>query len=40
MYRSITNNEVEPVTATDGLNVMKIIEAAVKSSNEGKVITL
>ena len=40
MYRSITNNDVEPVTATDGLNVMKIIEAAVKSSNEGKVITL
>jgi predicted dehydrogenase len=40
VYRSIINNEVEPVTATDGLNVMKIIEAAVKSSGEGKIMLL
>jgi len=40
MYRSITNNEIEPVTAIDGLNVMKIIEAAVQSNAAGKVISI
>lgn len=40
MYHAITSNKPEPVTATDGLNVMKIIEAAIKSSNEGIVVSL
>lgn len=37
MYRSIIYNSTEPVTATDGMNVMKVIEAAFESSNKGKV---
>ena len=40
MYRSIINNEVEPVTATEGLNIIKIIEAAVESNATGKLINL
>lgn len=32
VYQSIAQNMAEPVTATDGVNVMKIIEAAIKSS--------
>jgi predicted dehydrogenase len=40
IYQSIVNDTREPVTATDGLNVMKIIEAAFKSSKIGKVVDL
>lgn len=40
VYKAITNNRPMPVTCEDGINVMKIIEAAVKSSKEKKVITL
>jgi predicted dehydrogenase len=40
VYQSIVNDTGEPVTATDGLNVMKIIEAAFESSKQGKVISL
>lgn len=40
VYKSIQNNLPAPVTAQDGINVMKIIEAAIKSSNEKKVINL
>jgi len=40
VYQSIVNDTKEPVTAIDGLNVMKIIEAAVESSKEGKVVSL
>ena len=38
IYQAIRNNAVAPVTATDGLLVIKIIEAAFKSSTEKKVI--
>lgn len=40
MYKSIVNNQPIAVTAEDGINVMQIIEAAIKSSNEQKVIAL
>jgi predicted dehydrogenase len=40
MYQAIANNESEPVTAQDGINVMKIIEAAFQSSDQKKVIDL
>lgn len=40
VYKAIVNGEPAPVTAEDGLNVMLIIEAAKKSSDEGKVIVL
>lgn len=40
MYQAIANNEAEPVTAQDGINVMKIIEAAFQSSEQKKVINL
>jgi scyllo-inositol 2-dehydrogenase (NADP+) len=32
VYLSISQNKPEPVTAADGVNVMKVIEAAIKSS--------
>ncbi|MFC4740436.1 Gfo/Idh/MocA family oxidoreductase [Flavobacterium ponti] len=40
VYESITQNKTEPVTAEDGLKVMQIIEAAIESSNQKKVISL
>ncbi len=40
MYKAIINDESVPVSAQDGLNVMKIIEAAIKSSKEEKIIAL
>ena len=40
VYHSIINNSIEPVTANDGLKVMQIIEAAIESSNQKKVIDL
>ncbi|MFN6571256.1 Gfo/Idh/MocA family oxidoreductase [Dendronalium sp. ChiSLP03b] len=40
MYKSIVDNQPIAVTAEDGINVMRIIEAAIKSSNEQKVIAL
>ncbi|WP_366941845.1 Gfo/Idh/MocA family oxidoreductase [uncultured Nostoc sp.] len=40
VYKSIVNNQPIAVTAEDGINVMQIIEAAMKSSNEQKVIAL
>jgi scyllo-inositol 2-dehydrogenase (NADP+) len=40
LYRSITENTDEPVTAEDGIRVMKIIEAAKQSSKEKRVIDL
>ncbi|MFT3681175.1 MAG: Gfo/Idh/MocA family oxidoreductase [Ferruginibacter sp.] len=40
IYFSIVHNKPLPVTCEDGINVMKIIEAAVKSSNEKKMIML
>lgn len=38
MYRAIRNNEPVPVTAEDGLEVIKVIEAALKSNVERRVI--
>lgn len=38
LYNSIVNDTKEPVTAEDGLRVMQIIEAAIQSSSEKKVI--
>ena len=40
LYKSIVNNTIEPVTAQDGVNVMRIIEAAIQSDMENKVINL
>ena len=40
VYQSIANNKPEPVTAQDGVNVMQIIEAAIQSSLQKKVINL
>ena len=40
VYDAICNNKPEPVTAQDGLKVMQIIEAAILSSAQMKVINL
>lgn len=40
IYQSIRNNEPLQVTATDGIHVMQIINAAFKSNEERKVINL
>ena len=40
LYKSISNNEPLPVAAEEGMNVIKIIEAAIRSSEEKKVIKL
>ena len=40
VYNSITQDIVEPVTAQDGVQVMQIIEAAMQSSAQKKVINL
>jgi len=40
IYEAIRNDKPLPVTAEDGLNVIRIIEAAYKSNNTGKVVDL
>jgi predicted dehydrogenase len=40
LYRSIVENQPEPVTAQEGANVMQIIEAAIESNTEKKVIII
>lgn len=40
MYKSIVDNQPIAVTAEDGINVIRIIEAAIKSNNEQKVTAL
>lgn len=40
VYNSILNDEPEPVSAKDGVHVMQIIEAAIQSSAQNKVIYL
>jgi scyllo-inositol 2-dehydrogenase (NADP+) len=40
VYQSIINDTKEPVTALEGLQVMQIIEAAIESSSQGKVVAL
>lgn len=40
LYHSIVNNGIEPVTSQDGINVMKIIESATKSSETRQAVNL
>ncbi|MFL9844196.1 Gfo/Idh/MocA family oxidoreductase [Flavobacterium rhizosphaerae] len=40
VYKAITEDAAEPVTAQDGVNIMKIIDAAIASSEQKKVIDL
>ena len=40
VYQSIANDKLEPVTAQDGVNVMRIIEAAFQSSEQRRAINL
>ncbi len=40
IYEAIRNNKPLPVTAEDGLEVIKIIEAAYKSNETGCVVSL
>jgi scyllo-inositol 2-dehydrogenase (NADP+) len=40
VYNSIVNNTIEPVTALDGIHVMQIIEAAIHSNTDSKIIDL
>jgi predicted dehydrogenase len=40
VYEAIANNEEMPVTADDGIRVMKVIDAVYKSAKEQKVIKL
>jgi scyllo-inositol 2-dehydrogenase (NADP+) len=40
LYKAIRNNQTPPVTAKDGLNVIRIIKAAFKSNNEKRVVDL
>lgn len=40
VYQSIINDSIEPVTATEGLQVMQIIEAAIESNAQGRVVVL
>ncbi len=40
VYQSIANNLPEPVSAQDGINVMKIIEAVYQSSDQKKLVVL
>ena len=39
LYQSIKKNAPEPVSATDGVNVMRIIESAIESNNNKQLIT-
>jgi len=40
VYQSIVNNATEPVTAADGVNTMTIIEAAILSDTEKRIVSL
>ncbi len=40
VHKAITNNTEMPVSCDDGINVMKLLEAAVKSNKEKRVIDL
>ena len=40
VYNSIIKGSIEPVTANDGIHVMQIIEAAIQSSAQKKVVDL
>ncbi len=40
IYQAIIHGADEPVTGRDGVNTMKVLEAAIKSSKSGSVVTL
>lgn len=40
VYNAIVNDTIEPVTAEEGASVMRIIEAAIQSSQEKKVVEM
>ena len=40
IYNAIRNGEPVPVSAADGMNVIRVIEAAVQSSREKRVVEL
>ncbi|MBC8767341.1 Gfo/Idh/MocA family oxidoreductase [Arenibacter sp. BSSL-BM3] len=40
IYQALRNNKSVPVSATDGMNVIKVIEAAIKSNKEKRVLEL
>ncbi len=40
LYNSIANNQSEPVTAQDGVNVMTIIDAAIRSNESKQVVSI
>jgi scyllo-inositol 2-dehydrogenase (NADP+) len=40
VYKAITNNTAMPITADDGINVMRILEAVMKSNKEKRVVEL
>ena len=40
IYEAIRNNKEVPVSGTEGMNVIKVIEAAIKSNKEKKRINL
>jgi scyllo-inositol 2-dehydrogenase (NADP+) len=40
VYKALTENKPMPVTADDGINVMRVIDAAMKSSEQKKVVDL
>jgi predicted dehydrogenase len=40
LHQAISNDQDEPVTASDGVRVMQIIDAAFESNSQGKVIRL
>jgi predicted dehydrogenase len=40
IYNAIRNNANVPVSGEEGMNVIKVIEAAIKSNKEKKVIEL
>jgi predicted dehydrogenase len=40
VYEAVRNGAIPPVTGRDGVHIIQIIEAAFKSSEEKRVITL
>jgi len=40
VYQAIVNNQIEPVTAAEGVQTMKLIEAAIESADTGCVVKL
>jgi scyllo-inositol 2-dehydrogenase (NADP+) len=39
-YKALTNGSAMPVTVDDGINVMRMIEAVIKSNQEGNIVKL